>query len=369
MNANEASRQNGFSAIELMIAMVLGLMVVGAIGSLFVQHKTNYRQNEQYAQMQENGRYALNLLASDVAAAGFWGSADCSNLANCRPSATISVQSDCGTNWAVPSTTQTTSHPTLQYLVAPSASEAPAGLSDLNCFVAADYVKAGTHVLSLQHVEGNPLYCRAAGDDLTGLVYLQTTGATGKLVKGADLPDCPVSATAAPYWRYLVHIYYVHTELSATSCAAKPNEGRCIPRLTRKTLTRQTSDGEKVPKIEDESGDLAEGIEYFHIEFGIDDNDRSNLTCGLSEIDGVPDIYPSPSELSDILAANPNELDCAISARIHVLVRSAEADSSYTDNKTYTFGTGDAAVTRAYNDHFRRKVFTTTVQLRNQQYH
>ena len=57
----------GFSSVELLISMVLGLLVVGAIGSLFVQHKTNYRQNEQFALMQENGRFTLNLLASDLA--------------------------------------------------------------------------------------------------------------------------------------------------------------------------------------------------------------------------------------------------------------------------------------------------------------
>lgn len=360
--------QPGFSTVELLISMVLGLLVVGAIGGLFVQHKTNYRQNEQFALMQENGRFALNLLASDLALAGFWGGADCNDMTNCPPASAISVQNDCGTNWT---TTTTPSAPAMQYLMASSADSAPA---DWPCFNSTDYLKPGTNLLAIKHVEGKPVYCQTEeekrNNSFAGLIYLRTSGSNGKLVTlpvpttPPEPPDCPVTSTSTAFWRYIVHIYYIDTKLRPATCASKPNDGRCIPRLMRKTLTRETKDGETKPKIKDESGELVEGIEYFHIEFGIDDSDGS-MTNDSCEMDGIPDRYLSSKE--DFDAIDPDELDCAISARIHVVVRSAEPDSSYTDNKTYTFGTGDGAVTRTFNDHFRRKVFTTTVQLRNQQ--
>jgi type IV pilus assembly protein PilW len=350
--------QQGFSAVELLISMVLGLLVVGAIGGLFVQHKTNYRQNEQNALMQENGRYALNLLASDLALAGFWGGADCNDMTNCPP--TISVQNDCGTNWT---TTTTPSAPATQYLMASSADSAPA---DWSCFNSDDYLKPGTNLLALKHAEGNPVYCQTEEDkrnnSFAGLIYLRTSGSSGSLIESPVPPNCPTPAGAAAFWRYIVHVYYISRGYTATQCASKPTDPRCVPRLVRKTLGRRN--GKPIIFELDDGGELAEGIEYFHIEFGIDD---SSMTDDICDMDGIPDRYLSSKE--DYDAITPDELDCAISARIHVLVRSAESDSSYTDNKTYTFGSGDGAVTRTFNDHFRRKVFTTTVQLRNQQYH
>ncbi|QXP85258.1 PilW family protein [Methylococcus sp. ANG] len=346
--------QPGFSTVELLISMVLGLLVVGAIGGLFVQHKTNYRQNEQFALMQENGRFALNLLASDLALAGFWGGADCSDMTNCPP--TIGVQNDCGTNWT---TTTTPSAPAMQYLMASSADSAPA---DWPCFNSTDYLKPGTNLLAIKHAAGKPLYCRTGSEDFTGLIYLQTSGSTGSLIPGSELPACPVASNATAFWRYIVHVYYISRGYTATQCANKPADPRCVPRLVRKTLGRRN--GNPIIFELDDGGELAEGIEYFHIEFGIDDGDGS-MTNDSCDMDGIPDRYLSFKE--DFDAITPDELDCAISARIHVLVRSAESDPSYTDNKTYTFGTGDGAVTRTFNDHFRRKVFTTTVQLRNQQ--
>lgn len=348
--------QPGFSTVELLISMVLGLLVVGAIGSLFVQHKTNYRQNEQFALMQENGRFALNLLASDLALAGFWGGADCKDMTNCPPTSAINVQNDCGTNWT---TTTTPSAPATHYLMAPSAGSAPA---DWPCFNSGDYLKPGTNLLVLKHAEGNPVYCKTgSADDFAGLIYLQTSGSAGSLVKSPVPPDCPASATATAFWRYIVHVYYISRGYSATQCANNPTDPRCVPRLVRKTLGRQT--GNPIIFELGDGGELAEGIEYFHTEFGIDDGDGS-MTDDSCDMDGIPDRYLS--SVADYDAITPDELDCAISARIHVLVRSAQSDSSYTDDKTYTFGT---VTLGPFRDHFRRKVFTTTVQLRNQQYH
>jgi type IV pilus assembly protein PilW len=229
-------------------------------------------------------------------------------------------------------------------------------------------------------VEGKPVYCQTEeekrNNSFAGLIYLRTSGSNGKLVTlpvpttPPEPPDCPVTSTSTAFWRYIVHIYYIDTKLRPATCASKPNDGRCIPRLMRKTLTRETKDGETKPKIKDESGELVEGIEYFHIEFGIDDSDGS-MTNDSCEMDGIPDRYLSSKE--DFDAIDPDELDCAISARIHVVVRSAEPDSNYTDDdKFYTFGPGtlrpdSEPVVLHFNDHFRRKVFTTTVQLRNQQ--
>jgi len=63
-------RQAGLTLIELMIAMVLGLMVVLGVVSFFITNNQTYRVNEALAKMQENARVALEILAREVRLAG-----------------------------------------------------------------------------------------------------------------------------------------------------------------------------------------------------------------------------------------------------------------------------------------------------------
>jgi len=69
-------RARGFGLIELMIAMVLGLLVIGAAFAVFQSNQSSYRANEGLNRMQENARVAFEMMSRDIRAAG--GSA-CSN--------------------------------------------------------------------------------------------------------------------------------------------------------------------------------------------------------------------------------------------------------------------------------------------------
>ncbi|KAA3650120.1 MAG: hypothetical protein DWQ11_17280 [Proteobacteria bacterium] len=62
--------QAGLTLVELMIAMVLGLMVVGGVIAFFISNNQSYRVNEALAKMQEDARIALELLAREVRLAG-----------------------------------------------------------------------------------------------------------------------------------------------------------------------------------------------------------------------------------------------------------------------------------------------------------
>lgn len=67
----KTSRQHqGFSLVELMIAMMLGLFLIGGVISVFLSNREVYRQNENLARMQENARYAFEVLGRDVREAG-----------------------------------------------------------------------------------------------------------------------------------------------------------------------------------------------------------------------------------------------------------------------------------------------------------
>ncbi len=63
-------RVRGFSLVELMIAMVLGLLVVGAAGSLFLANRRVYGSTETINRIQENGRAAFEIMSRDLREAG-----------------------------------------------------------------------------------------------------------------------------------------------------------------------------------------------------------------------------------------------------------------------------------------------------------
>lgn len=60
----------GLSLIELMIAMVLGLIVVGGAIGVFASNRQAYRATESLGRIQENARVAFELMARDIREAG-----------------------------------------------------------------------------------------------------------------------------------------------------------------------------------------------------------------------------------------------------------------------------------------------------------
>ncbi len=63
----------GLSLIELLIAMVLGLTLAAGVIQIYVGSTTVERDQEARLRMQENARFALNFLASELRMAGYLG--------------------------------------------------------------------------------------------------------------------------------------------------------------------------------------------------------------------------------------------------------------------------------------------------------
>lgn len=62
--------QAGFSLAEFMIALTLGLVVLLAVGSIFIGSQQTYRVQEDNARIQESGRYALEIIGRSIRQAG-----------------------------------------------------------------------------------------------------------------------------------------------------------------------------------------------------------------------------------------------------------------------------------------------------------
>jgi len=82
----------GFTLIELMIAMLLGLVVIAGVSSIFLANQQTYRSNEALSEVQDGARVAFELLARDIRVAGLSGC----NSTNGR---VANVLNPSATNW------------------------------------------------------------------------------------------------------------------------------------------------------------------------------------------------------------------------------------------------------------------------------
>jgi type IV pilus assembly protein PilW len=67
------TQQKGVTLIELLVAMVISMFVLLAVTTVYVTTKRTYRFQETIIQLQENARYAISTLASDIREAGYAG--------------------------------------------------------------------------------------------------------------------------------------------------------------------------------------------------------------------------------------------------------------------------------------------------------
>lgn len=72
----------GLTLVELMVAMTLGLILIGGVGTIVLSNGEAYRTNEALSQVQENARTAFELLSRDIREAGATGCGNTDRIAN-----------------------------------------------------------------------------------------------------------------------------------------------------------------------------------------------------------------------------------------------------------------------------------------------
>jgi len=68
-------KHSGFTLIELMIAMVLGLFIVGVTISVYVLTARGSTDTIKSARLNHDMEMAMNIMANDIRRAGYWGGA------------------------------------------------------------------------------------------------------------------------------------------------------------------------------------------------------------------------------------------------------------------------------------------------------
>lgn len=76
------ARPAGFTLIELMIAMLLGLVVIAGVTSVFLATQRSYRTNLALSDVQDGSRIAFELMARDIRDAGLTGCGNAGRVAN-----------------------------------------------------------------------------------------------------------------------------------------------------------------------------------------------------------------------------------------------------------------------------------------------
>ncbi|MFK7975906.1 MAG: PilW family protein [Halioglobus sp.] len=340
---NLRSRQAGFSLMELMIGMVLGLIVVSGAVAIYLAASTSYSQVEQSAQMNENSRFAEQVLTDALRHVGFMGEAGPGSIQESVPPLPA-IANDCDGE------TRAEIYEIGSPIYAVTATAA-ASDPDINCFGALpeNNALAGTDILIMKSAvptrvvdtDDDNVLDPPAGLVLAGKLWLLTNDDVGVMFDGDDTPPTISTGGDVPdgaAWEYRYEVYFIRD--------FSDGDGKLMPSLSRFVLRESSVGGPMVLERED----LVPGVEDMRIRFGLD------TTGG----DGDVDLY---STVAEIQASN--NWDQIVSIEIAMLVSGSEADPNYTDSNTYELAGFNNVVAPDTREQHRRSVVRANVSLRN----
>lgn len=364
--------QAGFSIVELMIAVTVGLLVVAGMSAVFVNTSQTRAEIERNNRQIESGRYASSILAENLHMAGFFASFDPYELiikANSPPlggaTPMTSMPDPCNTTLTGNASSLINSfffH--VQGIDDVVAATVPSCLSD---------VKLGSDILVIRRISScvaGPTAAAGCDAAISGVPYFQASNCylTGELATntgstsstdylahfalstdtsssglGKHALDCTAIAS---YQRYLVHIYFVANNNVGT-------DG--VPTLKRAELGA-TSAGVATWNIVP----LVDGIETIQFEYGVDTN-NDGLVNAFNANPGTYNLCTGASCLANWLATYV--------VKVNVLSRNTEVSPNFTDSKTYILGKKADGLTDntfgPFNDAYKRRAFNSVVRLEN----
>lgn len=320
------TREHGFSLIELMISMTIGIFLIGGAIYVYDEARSTLRVNDTLARMQEDARWALDIIEPDLRLSGYWGrhasGAALAGRAGTPSPLAVGVANDCGPNWSINTNVSLEAFNNVRPTWA--------------CLGADDYVE-GTDTLALRHASGRIV---DTAELEGGRIYLRThENGRGALFAGALEP----AIVDAQNHALIANAYYVRPNTIGA-------DGR--PSLRRRGLTVVGG----VPTVVDQ--EIIAGVEDLQVQFGID----ASGDCAV-------DRYVDPD--NPVLATNPRVRALRIWLRIRG-DQSVDADGNFenveagfSDARTYRYA--DREYTPAGDEaRFRRLLVSRTIFLRNE---
>ena len=71
MRQKNISKMLGLSLIELMVAMIVGIFLIGGLTSVYISSKSSDKMRSQISEMEENARTALITMRQIISHAGY----------------------------------------------------------------------------------------------------------------------------------------------------------------------------------------------------------------------------------------------------------------------------------------------------------
>jgi type IV pilus assembly protein PilW len=333
----------GFSIIELMVAITLGLLILAGLASLFANASAARNELERNSRQIENGRFAIELLSDDLRLAGFYGELNVKAIG-----AAVALPDPCSTtvaDWAAAIPVHVFGY------------DNGAGMP--GC-IPANY-KPNTDILVVRRVSTCEVGAAGCEAFNAAFPYIQTSRCSNQIAITAyrlNLGSSPTwdmqtkacnPAVTTGRRRYYIHIYYIATDNGL---------GMNIP-----TLTRLDFNGASFNALP-----MVEGIEELQLEYGIDHDG-----------DGNPDGYGADPNTWTVAGcagcAALNNWFNVVTVRVNLLARNIDPSPKFTDNKTYTVGRDSAGaditlapphyVDPVTNNGYRRHAYTGLVRIVN----
>lgn len=281
MNAPTFRQQQGLSLVELMIAMLMGLILIAGLLRMLIYSKDQFITNTGLAQIQEAGRIATNMMAYDIRNAGYRSECSLTGITNHLVFDSNSVTSwpfdlgqrslagwDDGASITLNNTTPFGNTDAILLLHAATASNAVTSTNSLPSQNTIPLSSAGD--IPEKQIYTSPILLLT---DSTGCDLFQNTSSnTQELSISASSPPMPGNKDATFSHTYSAsHMqiqlfrsvaYYISLQVSDSETATEPN----LPALYR----LKYSNGLENTSVTSE--ELVEGILDMQILYGLDQN-------------------------------------------------------------------------------------------------
>lgn len=365
------SRMRGFSLVELMVAITVSSLLLVGVVALFISSRSSYETTERLSRIQENGRFALDQLATDIRSAGYQGCARGTTPGRMDDYRISTLLEDPATpdmrwNFAVPvegfNSTAGAWAPVLDTATFQPAPD-PAGdvlvlripRREVRSLEVRSDQTSGNDPLQVYDIDPMPL---AAGDtasvsDCEARAFFQVTGynpATGEIAH-AEIDPVSSGGTHTPgNWSdTLIHpfkkgatVVPVVTMVYYLAPTPRGDDDPANMSLWRKTGGVAQSD------------EIAQDIDRLEVQFGVDDGSGAGLAG-----DGRVDRYVTANQVAGLW-------DRVLTVQIALLARAPEEYGTDRDNVTYVLFSDPQVTAGPFNDRTQRKVFTATLAVRNQ---
>lgn len=314
--------------VELMIALLIGLLLSAAIITVYISNKNTFWQTEAAASMQDNALFAKRLIGDEIQHAKYPGEIAVSiDKIDYKGMALID---DCGP----------TGVKKLAELPGVFAINFNSISVDLPACLTKSDIKVGTDILfikrsareapaSITDIKNEKLYVKVTGTD-SGELFIgankASVVASDHYVHGGDDMDS--------IREFICRVYYIHHPA-----------GTVFPQLRRKTLRNNGSSWEWITET------VADGIEDIHFQFGVDTNPIPN---------GQVNKYYTAEQLS--ATADWNEIHAI---KMFMLTQSTRSDSGFIDKKTYNYRGTDYTPANGSYASYHRKLHQTTFMITN----